>query len=303
MIAILFIYLFKFSPVIYLVVCVLSICSRSSRQYPESCCLLHGVREAGAARGAVSHRWILVRCLCGFWDVLTAAGSQMPCGIRLPVWRLTLICGSLYTGVVKELRKHKNIKMCYARSHGHHFSFFLWQSYRAKLTPGKESEAETEALCAFIQQFTGIEYNKVHERLLLCGSFFKRFSIYWKWSFLNRQYLTHNSSVSAKAISVCLRTAVGDIVTSVRPGVPCEQGCWSDHIQPQECQPWYAPFCCFYILPQTEGCRSLCSNVQVSRQCHPAESQGQQRVRWCFRIWLQTARGKDMDHKGFHTHF
>ncbi|KAM3842210.1 fatty acid synthase-like, partial [Diretmus argenteus] len=34
------------------------------------------------------------------------------------------------------------------------------QSYRAKLTPGKESEAETEALCAFIQQFTGIEYNK-----------------------------------------------------------------------------------------------------------------------------------------------
>ncbi|TNN50607.1 Fatty acid synthase [Liparis tanakae] len=34
------------------------------------------------------------------------------------------------------------------------------QSYRAKLTPGKESEAETEALCAFIQQFTGIAYNK-----------------------------------------------------------------------------------------------------------------------------------------------
>lgn len=35
------------------------------------------------------------------------------------------------------------------------------QSYRAKLTPGNESEAETEALCAFIQQFTGTEYNKV----------------------------------------------------------------------------------------------------------------------------------------------
>ncbi|KAL4648124.1 fatty acid synthase [Arapaima gigas] len=31
------------------------------------------------------------------------------------------------------------------------------QSYRAKLTPGKESEAETEALCAFIQQFTDLE--------------------------------------------------------------------------------------------------------------------------------------------------
>uniref|UniRef100_A0A671PGD7 Fatty acid synthase n=1 Tax=Sinocyclocheilus anshuiensis TaxID=1608454 RepID=A0A671PGD7_9TELE len=40
------------------------------------------------------------------------------------------------------------------------------QSYRAKLTPGKECEAETEALCAFIQQFTGIEYNKLLETLL-----------------------------------------------------------------------------------------------------------------------------------------
>ncbi|KAK5608585.1 hypothetical protein CRENBAI_023538 [Crenichthys baileyi] len=40
------------------------------------------------------------------------------------------------------------------------------QSYRAKLTPGKESEAETEAMCAFIQQFTGIEYNKLLETLL-----------------------------------------------------------------------------------------------------------------------------------------
>ncbi|KAL0983890.1 hypothetical protein UPYG_G00134400 [Umbra pygmaea] len=40
------------------------------------------------------------------------------------------------------------------------------QSYKSKLTPGKESEAETEALCAFIQQFTGIEYNKLLEMLL-----------------------------------------------------------------------------------------------------------------------------------------
>lgn len=42
-------------------------------------------------------------------------------------------------------------------------SLFGLQTYRAKLTPGKESEAETEALCAFIQQFTGIEYNKVQQ--------------------------------------------------------------------------------------------------------------------------------------------
>ncbi|KAK6328250.1 hypothetical protein J4Q44_G00002280 [Coregonus suidteri] len=40
------------------------------------------------------------------------------------------------------------------------------QSYKSKLTPGKESEAETEAMCAFIQQFTGIEYNKLLETLL-----------------------------------------------------------------------------------------------------------------------------------------
>ncbi|XP_072311635.1 fatty acid synthase [Eucyclogobius newberryi] len=40
------------------------------------------------------------------------------------------------------------------------------QRYRAKLNPDKESEAETEALCAFIQQFTGMEYNKLVEALL-----------------------------------------------------------------------------------------------------------------------------------------
>ena len=44
---------------------------------------------------------------------------------------------------------------------GNRVCVWFLQSYRAKLTPGKESEAETEALCAFIQQFTRIEYNKV----------------------------------------------------------------------------------------------------------------------------------------------
>uniref|UniRef100_A0AAV2LIZ5 Fatty acid synthase n=1 Tax=Knipowitschia caucasica TaxID=637954 RepID=A0AAV2LIZ5_KNICA len=48
----------------------------------------------------------------------------------------------------------------------HSFVAAYTQSYRAKLTPGKESEAETEALCAFIQQFTGMEYNKLVEALL-----------------------------------------------------------------------------------------------------------------------------------------
>ncbi|XP_037134459.1 fatty acid synthase [Syngnathus acus] len=40
------------------------------------------------------------------------------------------------------------------------------QRYRAKLTPDKESEAETEALCAFIQQFTDTEYSKLLDTLL-----------------------------------------------------------------------------------------------------------------------------------------
>lgn len=35
------------------------------------------------------------------------------------------------------------------------------QSYRAKLTPGCEAEAETEALCFFVQQFTGAEHSRV----------------------------------------------------------------------------------------------------------------------------------------------
>ncbi|XP_006801726.2 fatty acid synthase, partial [Neolamprologus brichardi] len=51
------------------------------------------------------------------------------------------------------------------------------QSYRAKLTPGNESEAETEALCAFIQQFTGVEYNKLLETLLPLSDLTARVSV------------------------------------------------------------------------------------------------------------------------------
>lgn len=47
---------------------------------------------------------------------------------------------------------------CYVAAHT--------KSYRAKLTPGNEAEAETEALCAFVQQFSGMEYNKLLEVLL-----------------------------------------------------------------------------------------------------------------------------------------
>lgn len=38
------------------------------------------------------------------------------------------------------------------------------QSYRAKLTPGCEAEAETEAICFFVQQFTDMEHNRVGPR-------------------------------------------------------------------------------------------------------------------------------------------
>uniref|UniRef100_T1E5R8 Fatty acid synthase n=1 Tax=Crotalus horridus TaxID=35024 RepID=T1E5R8_CROHD len=40
------------------------------------------------------------------------------------------------------------------------------RSYRAKLTPGNEAETETAAMCAFVQQFSGMEYNKLLEILL-----------------------------------------------------------------------------------------------------------------------------------------
>uniref|UniRef100_A0A4X2LHQ6 Fatty acid synthase n=1 Tax=Vombatus ursinus TaxID=29139 RepID=A0A4X2LHQ6_VOMUR len=48
----------------------------------------------------------------------------------------------------------------------HAYVLAYTQSYRAKLTPGCEAEAETEAMCAFVQQFTDAEYNKVLEVLL-----------------------------------------------------------------------------------------------------------------------------------------
>uniref|UniRef100_A0A8C2UDF0 Fatty acid synthase n=1 Tax=Coturnix japonica TaxID=93934 RepID=A0A8C2UDF0_COTJA len=48
----------------------------------------------------------------------------------------------------------------------HSFVAAYTQSYRAKLTQGNEAALETEALCAFVQQFTGIEYNKLLEVLL-----------------------------------------------------------------------------------------------------------------------------------------
>uniref|UniRef100_A0A8B9FZJ9 Fatty acid synthase n=1 Tax=Amazona collaria TaxID=241587 RepID=A0A8B9FZJ9_9PSIT len=48
----------------------------------------------------------------------------------------------------------------------HSFVAAYTQSYRAKLAQGNEAALETEALRAFVQQFTGIEYNKLLEVLL-----------------------------------------------------------------------------------------------------------------------------------------
>ncbi|NXC72710.1 FAS synthase, partial [Anhinga anhinga] len=43
----------------------------------------------------------------------------------------------------------------------HSFVAAYTQSYRAKLIEGNEAALESEALCAFVQQFTGIDYNKL----------------------------------------------------------------------------------------------------------------------------------------------
>ncbi|KAM9371273.1 fatty acid synthase [Phaethornis superciliosus] len=48
----------------------------------------------------------------------------------------------------------------------HSFVAAYTQRYRAKLSQGNEAALETEALCVFVQQFTGIEYNKLLEILL-----------------------------------------------------------------------------------------------------------------------------------------
>ncbi|KAG7507376.1 fatty acid synthase [Solea senegalensis] len=66
-----------------------------------------------------------------------------------------------------QLQNHnQSVEYLFLFDGSHSYVAAYTQSYRAKLTPGKESEAETEALCAFIQQFTGIEYNKLLETLL-----------------------------------------------------------------------------------------------------------------------------------------
>ncbi|NXL03899.1 FAS synthase, partial [Mesembrinibis cayennensis] len=48
----------------------------------------------------------------------------------------------------------------------HSFVAAYTQSYRAKLAQGNEAALETEALCAFVQQFVDVEYNKLLEVLL-----------------------------------------------------------------------------------------------------------------------------------------
>lgn len=62
--------------------------------------------------------------------------------------------------------QHQPVEHLYLLDGSHSYVAAYTQSYRAKLTPGNESQAETEALCAFVQQFTAIEYNKLVESLL-----------------------------------------------------------------------------------------------------------------------------------------
>lgn len=86
---------------------------------------------------------------------------------KQPVEYLVLLDGShsfvsAYTQVSEKSQHTHKLSVTRAGAVLTYNSLFASQTYRAKLTPDKESEAETEALCAFIQQFTGIEYNKVH---------------------------------------------------------------------------------------------------------------------------------------------
>ncbi|KAK2504120.1 hypothetical protein MC885_011188 [Smutsia gigantea] len=48
----------------------------------------------------------------------------------------------------------------------HTYVLAYTQSYRAKMTPGCEAEAETAAICFFVQQFTDVEHSRVLEALL-----------------------------------------------------------------------------------------------------------------------------------------
>nr|XP_025855761.1 fatty acid synthase [Vulpes vulpes] len=56
----------------------------------------------------------------------------------------------------------------------HSYVLAYTQSYRAKMTPGCEAEAEAEAMCFFVQQFTDMEHDKVLEALLPLGSLEER---------------------------------------------------------------------------------------------------------------------------------
>ncbi|XP_029977804.1 LOW QUALITY PROTEIN: fatty acid synthase-like [Sphaeramia orbicularis] len=63
-------------------------------------------------------------------------------------------------------RQNQPVEVLFLFDGSHSYVAAHTQSYRAKLTPGKESEAETEAMCAFIQQFISAEYSKLLDTLL-----------------------------------------------------------------------------------------------------------------------------------------
>ncbi|XP_077979410.1 fatty acid synthase-like [Glandiceps talaboti] len=51
------------------------------------------------------------------------------------------------------------------------------QQYKAKMIAGDDNEKETEAMCAFVQQFTNINYKVLKEELLRCASFQSRLNL------------------------------------------------------------------------------------------------------------------------------
>lgn len=94
---------------------------RSSGQHPVPGCLLCDMYQRGSAGWALSHCWLLIWCLCGIWNLLSASDPESTGGVSLSVWWLTLLCGSIHSGWRQD---HTNT---HTYIHTHTLKFFLLQ--------------------------------------------------------------------------------------------------------------------------------------------------------------------------------
>lgn len=93
----------------------------------------------------------IASCGIAFYSVLKGYSFSTP-SFSLPLFlvQIPLFCNCFYL-----THKIRHTPLIFE------FGSSLFQSYRAKLSEGSETALEAEALCAFVQQFTGIDYNKV----------------------------------------------------------------------------------------------------------------------------------------------